>query len=581
MTDCPICADDAHSIVKCQNDKCDNTACISCWRRWLLRKNMRTSDPVCMVQCGTSWTEGYLIEHFSSKFLKKYLNYRIDVCNLEFEAMLPEYRKRYAAGLRLDDIHFDQKKIHQQAITAYKHVSSRTTLSYNGKFYSIGTDENPTIDEDPQIQQNKKVLELAYKFNKLNAIGGHLQVYIHNLSMTDSELQRQIRKDVNLSNSELNLQFNGHCPNNKCDKLLFGTWKCVKCASILCSECLMEKLPPTHTCKVEDVLSANMIKSDSKPCPQCKIPIFKIQGCNDMYCTQCKIFFCWRTLKIIRGYIPHNPHAETALRQLGISGFGDCRSLDMFNWGDLQDCFIGYSKDDRVICLNGSVWEEDPNCRNRLINKHKTGKSNSCPVGTKFGKELKILFHIVRELDMHIRSNIPIGDTKYKHDLAMDYIKGNINLSDRGESLWNYKMEVLLANEIKSIRMVWVNSVKSIILNHMNPKLAKNPKKGHDIKEFQKQIRLMSIICRMGLIDISTKFGLKSIMICPKHEDTRFKIDTNIRVRDGDDRWATTISFKKDTKLIKLIPKVFNLYAISDIETSLEAEKNFLSDNKL
>jgi uncharacterized Zn finger protein (UPF0148 family) len=62
-----------------------------------------------------------------------------------------------------------------------------------------------------------------------------------------------------------------------------------------------------HTCKPEDVATAKMLAKDSKNCPKCGVCIFKIEGCNQMFCTHCNTAFCWKTLEIINRAI-HNPH---------------------------------------------------------------------------------------------------------------------------------------------------------------------------------------------------------------------------------------------------------------------------------
>ncbi|CCU55530.1 hypothetical protein AHEV_209 [Adoxophyes honmai entomopoxvirus 'L'] len=43
-----------------------------------------------------------------------------------------------------------------------------------------------------------------------------------------------------------------------------------------------------------------------KQCPSCTIYIYKIEGCDIMWCTMCKVLFNWSTLKIVRE--KHNPH---------------------------------------------------------------------------------------------------------------------------------------------------------------------------------------------------------------------------------------------------------------------------------
>ena len=59
-----------------------------------------------------------------------------------------------------------------------------------------------------------------------------------------------------------------------------------------------------------------MIKAETRGCPSCGVPIFKISGCDQMWCTQCKVAFSWRTGKRVHGVI-HNPHFYEFQRQGG------------------------------------------------------------------------------------------------------------------------------------------------------------------------------------------------------------------------------------------------------------------------
>ena len=62
-----------------------------------------------------------------------------------------------------------------------------------------------------------------------------------------------------------------------------------------------------HVCNRNDIESAELIKNSSKPCPKCYVPIFKISGCNQMFCTNCHVVFDWVSLKIDTGSV-HNAH---------------------------------------------------------------------------------------------------------------------------------------------------------------------------------------------------------------------------------------------------------------------------------
>ena len=61
-----------------------------------------------------------------------------------------------------------------------------------------------------------------------------------------------------------------------------------------------------HVCNPDDVATANLLNKDTKPCPSCSTPIYKIMGCDQMWCTQCHTGFSWKT-GMIQTRI-HNPH---------------------------------------------------------------------------------------------------------------------------------------------------------------------------------------------------------------------------------------------------------------------------------
>ena len=71
-----------------------------------------------------------------------------------------------------------------------------------------------------------------------------------------------------------------------------------------------------HTCKPENVETAKLLAKDTKPCPKCATPIFKIEGCDQMFCTQCQTPFSWKTGRVENGVI-HNPHYFEWLRRNG------------------------------------------------------------------------------------------------------------------------------------------------------------------------------------------------------------------------------------------------------------------------
>jgi hypothetical protein len=110
-------------------------------------------------------------------------------------------------------------------------------------------------------------------------------------------------------------EFLKRCSRNDCNGFLSTAWKCRVCELYTCKDC-HEPNEPGHICNPDTVKSVQQIKSDSKPCPKCVSPIFKIYGCDQMYCTSCHTAFSWRTGQIELGRV-HNPHYYEYNRQRG------------------------------------------------------------------------------------------------------------------------------------------------------------------------------------------------------------------------------------------------------------------------
>jgi hypothetical protein len=104
------------------------------------------------------------------------------------------------------------------------------------------------------------------------------------------------------------MHFVRKCPGNGCNGFLGTDWTCSLCNTIVCDKCLEIKNDVVlHSCSQDDIETAKLIKSDSKPCPSCGVVIFKVSGCSQMWCTSCHSAFDWNTLIIEKGQI-HNPH---------------------------------------------------------------------------------------------------------------------------------------------------------------------------------------------------------------------------------------------------------------------------------
>lgn len=104
-----------------------------------------------------------------------------------------------------------------------------------------------------------------------------------------------------------------------------GDKTCILCNTLYCQDCNVPiKRDEVHQCQTADRETLSALLKDSKPCPNCKTRIYKITGCDDMFCTYCKSGFSWRTGKLIlRSF--HNEHRQAWLenktKSFGIDKF--------------------------------------------------------------------------------------------------------------------------------------------------------------------------------------------------------------------------------------------------------------------
>jgi hypothetical protein len=110
-------------------------------------------------------------------------------------------------------------------------------------------------------------------------------------------------------------QFIHKCPITDCRGFLSTQWKCGSCDSQICNKC-NELKTNTHECDPNNVANMELLKKDSRPCPECAMMIFRIEGCPQMFCTNCNTPWDWNTGRKVGGQI-HNPHYYQFIRNGG------------------------------------------------------------------------------------------------------------------------------------------------------------------------------------------------------------------------------------------------------------------------
>ena len=263
---CDICCEkynnSLHAKVICEQSECLFSACKTCIRTYLLGT---TANPNCM-NCKKAWSDQFLVRNLNRVFCEK--DYKKHRKELLLERELSKLPETMIQAER-------QKKVDNEELKI-------------------------PIVNDQIIELQKQLRVLSNKKQEISTNIRHIR------NGTDSNGKAPERRKFIMA-----------CPNNTCRGYLSSQYKCELCEMHTCSQCIeligYSKTDP-HTCDPNSIASAELIKKDTKPCPQCGVRIFKVSGCDQMWCTECKVSFSYKTLQIDTG-VTHNPHYYAYMAQ--------------------------------------------------------------------------------------------------------------------------------------------------------------------------------------------------------------------------------------------------------------------------
>lgn len=266
MKDCPICCEpfnrSTRKGVSC--NYCHFKGCRSCNQTYILQS---INEPSCM-SCKVPWGLDFIWQSFTHVFYNTDLeNHRANILFEREKLRLPETQHRlYCDQLRLEVTPLED------AIFLYE--SSPVKPVYY----------------DMLVQRVKEIRDI---------IG-------------------YTRSSLNEARKKVDTVVRG-CPEPDCKGFIMKqSFRCGVCSATLCHRChvvLTATNKEGHVCKEEDVETAKILTTNTKPCPKCREMIFKIDGCDQMWCTMCHTAFSWKTGEI-ENHI-HNPHYYEWMRRNG------------------------------------------------------------------------------------------------------------------------------------------------------------------------------------------------------------------------------------------------------------------------
>ncbi len=262
---------------------CDYVACKTCVRTYILS----VPEPCCM-NCRSKWSHEFIKDNLGASFVNHDLKEHQRTVLVERSISRREEILPRAIMYRDDRADKEKIKEIQKRIEGYKQMI------------------NECLDEIEEIE------------NRIHVRNGRRPRFRDWRRQDEFELQNAIRataQDDASASASTRKKFIMPCQKSGCNGMLNQQYNCELCNTSTCSKCLEVK-GENHECNPDSVLSATMLKKDTKPCPKCGVRISKIDGCDQMWCVECKTAFSWNTGKIESGKI-HNPHYYQFMREHG------------------------------------------------------------------------------------------------------------------------------------------------------------------------------------------------------------------------------------------------------------------------
>lgn len=296
---CSICFDDFNASKRkpicCPFDVCARTACRSCYETFLCGDDVSVAK--CMF-CNTSFTHSQ-VQHLglTKTFLKgSFAKHQQDILFAQEQAMLPAAQAAVALDRAKADINVQVKLAIDQIKKLQEHNKELRKRGFQLSHQLSYAEPFDKHEISLKIKENKAFKKDNYaQIRQLKELKDDLYTAKHRL----------IHNGLEDNDAPAGQQFIHRCADSECNGFVSSAWKCATCDKHTCAHC-RELKDDDHVCNPDTVASVALLKKDTKPCPNCKVLVHKTEGCDQMFCTQCKRLWSWNTGKFeTHG---HNPH---------------------------------------------------------------------------------------------------------------------------------------------------------------------------------------------------------------------------------------------------------------------------------
>ncbi len=331
---CPICtetySDTTRKAVTCA--KCSKSACRVCVAHYITT----SEEDACCMACKHPWPRQFLAGNMTKHFMSHdYRDIRERIILDRERSLLPTALPYIRAAQRIEEhktelniLEIDLKAINvaidancralNSAEREQKEVNTylkRVNVKHRNEIKARNTKlRGAHYNRESNRQHYLRRIRHEKRF--LNALHGADPGDNGDFGGTDSDTDPEV-----VTPKTASFVTRGHCPAPGCNSFIEENWSCVVCKTKVCPTCL-EILPVevpivvpdttdqmTHVCNKDVVASVHLIRKECKPCPSCRVRVFRVEGCAQMWCTSCNTAFSWSTgaLLVDVQYF-HNPH---------------------------------------------------------------------------------------------------------------------------------------------------------------------------------------------------------------------------------------------------------------------------------
>ena len=441
---CSICCENFNKSTRkeiicgfCPKDN-NFTACVSCIKRYLLET---TQNAHCM-NCKHEWNRIFIYEKLPKVFLQvEYKQRRQDLIEERERSMMPATQPHVEIAVLRRKMYEYMREINK--------VKNKLFLT------DLFSDEHLVLEIE------RVTLEHRYQC-----------------------LGYEIRMKENKKNTEQRARFVRQCPMENCKGFLSTAWKCGICKTRVCSHCHEPKLGEgdgeekengdgeerkdgddeerkdedqthRHVCNPDNVETARLLKKDSKPCPKCACMIFKISGCDQMFCTQCHSAFSWVSGRIETRII-HNPHYFQYLREQSNGEEIPRNPLDNPCAEIMPD---GVAFNNQMIHYIQTTLHNIPQFQ--LQNEN-----NDPGITVKISKEFNAIIQLCNHIVVNNYRELP--NMNENLELRVQYMLNDITTEKYKQLLQSREKQNEKNHEFDMIFRTYVTAARDIILNFVN-----------------------------------------------------------------------------------------------------------------